>query len=435
MRATLFSTALLVLASAHVSAQQPKNPMDSIAKLPSFRPAHDTIPLLTGARIAALPPGERQAWRAYIDSSAAQYARDTSVMNAELRKAGKTAMTRAPYDHGFEVDRHMTPAWFATDSARRMADIILSFQAPNGGWSKHVDFTVHLRQPGESYFSETDKWSWISTIDNSSTTEEMHFLALANRARHDDRYTRAFNRGVKYLLVSQYPNGCWPQVWPLEGSYHDAATFNDDASVNAASLLQEVADGKYSYVDRSDVARSRVAVDKAIGCFVNTQARVNGKLAVWGQQHDPISLEPTSARSYELTSLTAQESANIMRFLMHVKSPSPAVVASVHAAADWLKANELFGFTYTFDAGRREAPGAGPVWARMYEIGTGKPIFSDRNGITLYDWSQLKDRRQGYGWYTYAPVAALKEYTSWSAKHPRAAGVALYARHFPKDNA
>jgi PelA/Pel-15E family pectate lyase len=424
MRVRLIAIVVVALSSARVDAQQPKNPMDSIAKLPSFRAAHDTIPMLTNARIAALPPNERQAWLTYLDSSAAQHARDTSVMNAELRAAGKTAMTRAPYTHGFEVDKHMTTAWFTSDSARRMADIILSFQAPNGGWSKHVDFSVHQRQPGESYFSETDKWSWISTIDNSSTTEEIHFLALADQVRHDGRYTRAVDRGVKYLLASQYPNGCWPQVWPLEGSYHDAATFNDDASVNAASLLQEVADGKYPYVEASDVARSRAAVGRAIECFVATQTRVNGTLAVWGQQHDPISLEPTSARSYELTSLTAQESANIMRFLMRVKSPSQAVVASVHSAADWLKANELFGFIYTVDGGRKEAPGAGPVWARMYEISTGKPIFSDRNGITLYDWNQLKDRRQGYGWYTYAPVATLKDYAKWAVKHPRAASVA-----------
>jgi len=425
MRFRIVTAIVAALSSSLLAAQQPKNPMDSIARLPSFRPAHDTIPLLTAARIAALPDAERRAWRTYIDGSTAQYIRDTSAMNAELRQDRKKEMSRAPYAHGFEVDKHMTPAWFASDSARRMADIILSFQAPNGGWSKHVDFAEHERQPGESYFSETERWSWISTIDNSSTTEELHFLALADQAHHDERFIRSFKRGVKYLLASQYPNGCWPQVWPLEGSYHDAATFNDDASVNAASLLQEVVDGRYLYVESADIARSRAAVDKAINCFVRSQTRVNGKLAVWGQQHDPISLEPTSARSYELTSLTAQESATILRFLMRIKSPNPQVVAAVHSAADWFKANELFGFTYTFDGGRKEAPGAGPVWARMYEIETGKPIFSDRNGIKLYNWDQLKDRRQGYGWYTYTPIAALRQYASWALKHPRASTAAV----------
>lgn len=409
--------ALGVFSTAGVS--QTPNPMDSIAKIPSFRPAHDTIPLITKSRIAALPAAQRRAWEIYLDSSSAQLKRDTSAMNAELARAGRKEMLRAPYAHGFEVDDHMTPAWFATDSAMRMADIILTFQAPNGGWSKHVDLTVGPRQPGQSYFSETEKWSWISTIDNSATTEQLHFLALADKAKHDERYLAAFNRGVKYLLASQYPNGCWPQVWPLEGSYHDAATFNDDATMNAAALLQEIVAGKYPYVKASSVERAKAAVDKTVECVLDAQAVVNGKLTLWGQQHDPISLEPTSARSYELASLTAQESATITRFLIKIKSPSSRVVNAVHAAADWLKANQLSGLTYSFDGGRKEARGAGPVWARMYEIGTNKPIFSDRNGIKLYDWNQLKDRREGYGWYTYAPVLALKQYASWAPKHPR----------------
>jgi PelA/Pel-15E family pectate lyase len=331
-------------------------------------------------------------------------------------------MTRAPFSSGFEITASMTPEWFKTDSARLIAENILSFQAPNGGWSKHVDLKAGLRQMGQSYFSESEKWSWISTIDNSSTTEQLHFLAMANAANHDERYVDAFNRGVKYLLAAQYPTGCYPQVWPLEGSYHDAATFNDDATTNTASLLQEVASGKYPFVEAKSVERAKMAVEKIVQCYLNTQTKVDGKLTVWGQQHDPISLEPTSARSYELTSLTAQESANIMRFMMKIKSPGARVVASIHAAADWLKANQLSGFTYTFDGGKKEAPGAGPVWARMYEIGTNKPIFSDRNGIKLYDWNQLNDRRHGYGWYTYAPVLALRQYDGWAAKHPRGSG-------------
>lgn len=419
MRFAFPSVVVVLAVFSTASAGQTPNPMDSIAKMPSYRPAHDSIPLITKARIAALPAPQRRAWEIYLDSSNAQLKRDTAAMNLELAKLGKTEMVRAPFSHGFEVDEHMTAAWFTTDSARRMADNILSFEAPNGGWSKHVDLSVGPRQPGQSYFSESEKWSWISTIDNSSTTEQLHFLALAEAAKHDDRYVAAFNRGVKYLLAAQYPNGCYPQVWPLEGSYHDAATFNDDATTNTASLLQEVASDRYSYVDAKSVAAAKLAADKTIDCFVNTQAVVNGKLTVWGQQHDPISLEPTSARSYELTSLTAQESANIMRFLMKIKSPSARVVSSVHAAADWLKANQLSGFTYTFDGGRKETTGAGPVWARMYEIGTNRPIFSDRNGIKLYAWNQLKDRRQGYGWYTYSPVLALRQYASWASKHPR----------------
>jgi PelA/Pel-15E family pectate lyase len=106
-----------------------------------------------------------------------------------------------------------------------------------------------------------------------------------------------------------------------------------------------------------------------------------------------------------------------MRFLMKQKNPSARLKASINGAAAWLESHKLSGYTYDFETGLHVAPGQGPIWARMYEIGTDKPIFSDRNGIKLYDWDQLKDRRLGYAWYTYAPVLALRQYESWARKN------------------
>ena len=404
-------------AAAGQQSESATNPMDSISRLPAYRAEHDTTRLLAPSRIDAVAAAERGAWRDYVARSAMQRAADTGAMAAELLRVGRTEMTRAPYASAFEITKAMTPVWFTTDSARRLADNILSYQAPNGGWSKHVDFSQHPRAAGESYFSESSQWQWISTIDNGSTTSEMLFLALADSVRPDERYRTAFLRGLEYLLAAQFPNGCWPQVWPLAGSYHDAATFNDDAILNVMQLLQQIAAGRFAYASGDQRARARAAVEAALECVLRAQVKVDGRLTVWGQQHDPLTLEPTSARSYELTSLTAQESANMMRFLMRLPSPSPRAVASINAAASWLESTKLSGYTFDFASGLHESPGAGPLWARMYEIGSNRPIFSDRNGIKLYDWHQLNDRRLGYGWYTYAPVAALRDYEKWRRTH------------------
>src|SRR4051812_15590063 len=220
---------LLVLAFASVASAQAtvnRNPMDSIRAIATYRPAHDTVTLLTDARIARLDPTRAKAWAAYRAKSAARLLADTLAMRKELTAAGLEKMTRGPYASDFAITPSMTTEWFASDSARRIGDIILSFQAPNGGWSKHVDMRQHVRAPGESYFTETDDWSWISTIDNGATTTEMRFLAALEKAHHDSRYVTAFRRGVAYLIAAQYPNGCYPQIYPLEGSYHDGATFN-----------------------------------------------------------------------------------------------------------------------------------------------------------------------------------------------------------------
>jgi PelA/Pel-15E family pectate lyase len=343
--------------------------------------------------------------------------KDSAVMADELRSIGKNEMIPAPYSHGFEITSRMTPQWLESDSARLIAANLLTFQTPNGGWSKHVDYSKGPRQKGQSWFSESNEWQWIATIDNSSTTEQMQFLLMIDSVRSDPVYRAAWKRGFEYLLAAQYPNGCWPQVWPLDGGYHDAATFNDDAATNVLTTLQQAVDGKPAFLSDAERSAARAAVARGIECVLNAQFVVDGKPTVWGQQHDPLTLEPTSARSYELTSLTAQESANLMRFLIKQKNPSPRVIASINGAAEWLKAHALYGYTYDFETGRHVSPGAGPIWARMYEIGTEKPIFSDRNGIKLYDWDQLEDRRLGYGWYTYAPVLALRQYENWARKY------------------
>lgn len=395
-----------------------RNPMDSIRALPTYRPAHDSTTLLTDERIARLDPKRRQAWAEYRARSAQRMLADTSAMRRELRAAGRETMLRGPYATDFVITPEMTPAWFASDSARRIGEIILSFQAPNGGWSKHVDVRQHLREPGESYFTETDSWDWISTIDNGATTIELRFVAALESANHDLRYVAAFNRGVRYLLAMQYPNGCYPQVYPLEGSYHDGASFNDDATVNALTLLRDVSRGELIAVSPDDRRLATKAFDAGVECILRAQYADHGQLVGWPQQADPLTLAPASARSYELTSLSALESSSIVNLLMQIERPSPRVVRAVHAAAAWLRRIPISGYRYAAYQLTAD-PAAPPLWGRLYELGTGRIIMANRDGITLYDWNKLTDRRTGYGWYTARPGDVLVRFDEWARHHPR----------------
>lgn len=340
-------------------------------------------------------------------------------MAAELRVLGRDKMIAAPNVRAsFTVQSHMRGAWFSTDSARRLAESILSYQTPSGGWSKHVDFSIGLRQPGTSFFAENDGWNFIATFDNNSTTEQLRFLGRA-AAAPDERYLDAIRRGVEFLLVSQYPNGCWPQVYPLMGGYHDAATFNDDASVNVLRVLRDVALYSPSLPGPSPEQRGRAnaAVTRGVECILASQVAVAGKATIWGQQHDPLTLVPAKARSYEHPSLASRESAGIVAFLMEFPDPVPRVRAAVNSAVDWFRANQLRGLVYDVTAGVVERPGAGPAWARMSEIGTNRPIYSNRDGVVLYDHRLLTDRKTGYLWISTEPASVLADYEKWAAKH------------------
>jgi len=232
------------------------------------------------------------------------------------------------------------------------------------------------------------------------------------------RYEQAIARGIDYLLRMQYPNGCFPQIYPLQGSYHDAATFNDNATVNVLTLLRAVSAGEYEYLTVPIRQRSAGATERGLECILDAQVRVAGKLTAWGQQHDPLTLEPTSARSYELASLASLEGAVIVDLLMTLPDPSDRVVRAVHAAADWLEPLAMHGHSYA-NYVLSKHDGAGPLWGRLYEIGTNRVVMANRDGIKLYDWNKLTDRRSGYSWYTAKPGATLAAFELWAKTHPR----------------
>lgn len=375
------------------------------------QPAARAPELLSASRIDSLGGPARDAWHRYVARSRALEVADRAFMAAELTAAGLARMRRATYARGFAFD-DMTPAAAASDSARRLAASLLTWQTPAGGWSKRTDMT-RPREAGESWYAESDGWHYIGTIDNGSTTSQLRFLARVADATGEARFATAYLRGLAYLLDAQMPNGCWPQVFPLQGGYGDAVTFNDDAAVDVLVVLREAEAGTPAAVPAPLRARAADARRRGHDCLLAAQVRVNGVRTVWGQQHDPLTLAVTKARSYELAGLSGRESAGILTYLMTLPDPDARVVAAVDAAAAYFERTKIFGYEYGFETGLRERPGAGPIWARLREIGSDRPIFANRDGVTLYDWNQLTDRRTGYAWYGTEPGSALAKYAKW----------------------
>ena len=48
-----------------------------------------------------------------------------------------------------------------------------------------------------------------------------------------------------------------------------------------------------------------------------------------------------------------------------------------------------------------------------------RALMANRDGVKLYDWNSLTDRRSGYSWYTVAPAHTLATFEQWSRSHPR----------------
>jgi PelA/Pel-15E family pectate lyase len=317
--------------------------------------------------------------------------------------------------------------WFASQEARAVADSVLQYQSPQGGWPKSTDIAKPPRTPDDIPPPGRGR---ANSLDNEATTLPMEFLARMVDATDDARYRDAFSRGLEYLLAAQYPNGGWPQFFPLRGEYYDRITFNDDAMVRVMSLLRQIIEGKApyaSFVTTEQRTKSEAALARAVDCVLKTQIKHDGMLTAWCAQYDEHKLEPAWARTYEPPSLSGSESVGITRFLMGIEKPTPEIIAAVEAAVDWLRSAALQGIRledFTNAEGKPDKrivtdPNAPTLWARFYEIGTNKPIFSTRQSVIRYSISEIEhEKRIAYDFYGTWPAKLLdREYPAWRSTH------------------
>ena len=380
---------------------------------------------LTAKLLTSLPPSERVAWQTYLDRSTKLLANNHAALTAEIQAAGLTKPLIPSKGRAAPLNQPAT--FWSGPEAARIADCLVSFQTPAGGWNKNTDQTTAPRRPGERHGYEA---GYVGTIDNDATITELRFLAKTISAAathaHAATWRTAFTRGIDYLLTAQYPNGGWPQVYPLEGSYHDAITFNDGAMINVLTLLHEIAAGRneFAFVPAQVRAGVATAAARGLDCVLASQITVKGRRTVWCQQVDPLTRSPVGARNYEMPSQSTGESAGIVLFLMTLSDPSPAVITAVHAAAAWFQKTPLHDVVFKpapDGTGRKllPSPGAGPLWPRYSEIGTDRPLFGDRDLTIHDDVAEISaERRNGYGWFGDGPKRALDHYAKWSKIHP-----------------
>lgn len=319
---------------------------------------------------------------------------------------------------------------------RAIADNILLYQNPNGGWPKNYDMQAVLT-PAQRQALLDGRDDRTSTIDNGATHSHIEYLAEAYTQTKDERYRQACERGIDYLLAAQYPNGGWPQYWPDMSGYRRFITYNDGAMIGVMKVLRNIATERpqYAFLDSARRSRVREAFERGLSCILKTQIVQSGVPTGWCQQHDDVTLAPRWARTFEPAAVASLESGQIVEFLMSLQRPSAEVVRAIEAAVEWFRLSGLEGIrvetvrapkadyqyhTTTTDKVVIQDPEAPTIWARFYELRTNTPLFCNRDGHPVYTLAEVdRERRTGYGWYVYDPADAIERYVRWKERHDR----------------
>ncbi len=319
--------------------------------------------------------------------------------------------------------------WYISRQARAVADSIVKYQLPSGGWAKNQDWGLG---PDTIYMAGCMETGIGSTIDNGATYKEMEFLAKMYYYTNIIAYRIAFLKGLDYLLEMQYDNGGWPQFYPSrgEGSYSDHITFNDNAMINVMKFLLTVSRNDEPYdmlwLKEDQRQKCREAYDKGVECILDCQIVVDGQPTVWCQQHDEKTLKPAQGRAFELPSFCgAGESVAIVDLLLSIENPSERIMLAIDGAIRWYENHKIENKAierFTNAEGKSDyriidKEGAPVMWARCYDLINGEPLFCGRDGVPHKKVEEIDyDRRNGYSWFGRQPTRLVDMYDEWSAR-------------------
>ncbi len=401
---------------------------DKIQTTQETMPKLRSFTMLSPERLAALENETRAAWERYMKNSAKQAEQERDFMAAECRNLGLAESKAAPHGSSeFKLGSDVLPAWYGSKEAHHLATAIVSYQTPSGGWSKAVDYSSGPRSPGTHWTNNPENpWHYCGTLDNRSTTEQIKFLAHIGSLSERAELKASGLRGIEWILNAQFPNGGWPQVYPVEPGYHEAITLNDGAMLHALEVLLSVSkgDAPFVFVDESIRQRAKEAFDKGIDCLLKSQVKLDGKPTVWCAQHDPISLEPVAARLKEPPSLSGAESAEMLKFLMQKGPINPTTTAAIEGGIAWLSAHRITNLRSVKDAAGKtdyvvDESSKEIYWARFYDVQTGLPIFAGaQDGIVYHSFHEMAQHNKvAYDYFTTRPDEIIgKGYERWKKR-------------------
>ncbi len=289
--------------------------------------------------------------------------------------------------HTFLDAYHATGDEYYYSAAEKAASAVVRGQRPEGGWNYMIDFAGE--ESISQWYNTIGKNGWRleefqhyygnSTFDDKVTADAARFLLRIYLEKRDPTYKVALEKVIDFILGSQYPEGGWPQRYPLRydfskngnPDYTSLFTFNDDVIWENIHFLVQCHQN-LSKEDYSD------AITRGMDFYLLSQHSSGG----WAQQYD-MDLNPSGARSYEplalLPSTTYKNAMLLLRF--NELTGDRKYLDGIPKAIEWLELTRLP--EDSSEGGRYTHP-------TFVEPGSNKALYVHRRGSNVI-----------YGYYYY----------------------------------
>ncbi len=256
--------------------------------------------------------------------------------------------------------------------AKNAADALVYGQHHLGGWHYFIDFD----KPGlNKWYEEVAsqfKRGWEEfryyygncTFDDNVTQGATDFLLDLYVKTHDPTYLQPLLKALDFILMAQYPNGAWPQRYPLRYDYASDTglpdytshyTLNDDAMNDIIKVLLKA----------YEVLGHEVYLEAALrGGEFFMIAQGPQEIPAWSEQYDR-NMQPAWARTHEPPAYATRQTAHTLEMLMqlYLFTGDRRYLRPIPATLGWIASSTLD----VLDNGLHEL-------ARYYEPETRLPI-------------------------------------------------------------
>ena len=254
--------------------------------------------------------------------------------------------------------------------AETVARALIWGQLPAGGWNYLIDFKpTGLKKWYEEVGANARGWEEFyhsygnATFDDDTTASATRFLLRFYHATLDPSYEPALLKALSFILEAQYPNGAWPQRYPLNAEYPHGEhpdytpyyTYNDGVMSNNIYLLLEA-------YEKLGEEKYREAARRGMDFYLISQ--LPSPQGGWAQQYT-LDLQPGWARSYEPAAVCSGQTVKNIRDLetFFLVTGDRRYLGPISKALNWLRRSVL----------ESTSPG---THATFYQVGTNRPLFA-----------------------------------------------------------